>query len=79
MIMYITITIQIEEFEYNIRIDRRQKVYMAQKILAESGNSFASALPDFYKSKQTNRIISAYNTFEEAGIYTGDILEAIAD
>lgn len=75
--MYITITIRINNVDYNIKIDNRQKIYMALKILMESGACNITVLPDFYKSVQKKKIISAYNTFEEAGIYTGDILDAV--
>lgn len=75
--MYITVTVKIKSIYYDIKIDRRQKIYVALEILKSSGNTSVQFIPAFYKSYQNQRIVSAYNTFEQSKIYSGDVLEAI--
>lgn len=75
--MYITITVKIKSIDYDIKIDRRQKIYVALEMLKSSGNTSIQYIPTFYKSYQNQRIVSAYNTFEQSKVYSGDILEAI--
>lgn len=75
--MYITITVRINGTEYNIRIDKRQKLYVVFEILKKSGKCMCDIFPVFYKSHHNKKIISSFNTFEQSGINSGDILEAI--
>jgi|GEM_PF-5543025 len=77
--MYITITVKINDAEYNIKIDNRQKIYVLLEILKESGSCVCDIFPTFYKSHQNKDIVSAYNTFEQSEINSGDVLEAILD
>jgi len=59
---------------FDIQIDCRQKIEAVAKILAQSDSSYDI---HFYRSRMQNRTVSAFNTFEEEGIYTGDELIAI--
>ncbi len=75
--MYITITLRIKNCDYTIQIDRRQKIYIALETLKKSGQCFLEVFPVYYKSLQMQKIVSAYYTFQEANIYTGDIMQAM--
>ena len=59
---------------FDIQIDRRQKIEAVAKLLAQNG-SFKDV--HFYRSRMQNRTVSAFNTFEEEGIFAGDELIAI--
>ena len=75
--MYITITLRIKDYDYTIKIDCRQKIYIALETLKKSGQCLLDIFPVFYKSLQMQKVVSAYCTFQEANIYTGDIMQAI--
>ncbi len=75
--MYITITVKIRDEEFDIKIDNRQKIYVLLEILNEGLGLSCKVFPLFYKSHENKRIVSAYSTFEQSEIYSGDVLEAI--
>lgn len=75
--MYITVTIVINDKSYDIRVDNRQKIYECIKILKSRIRSINDTDINFFKSYIHNRIVSKYLTFEEAGIFGGDILSAV--
>lgn len=75
--MYITITIVINDKSYDIRVDNRQKIYECIKILKSRIRSIDDTDINFFKSYIQNRTVSKYFTFEEAGIFGGDILSAV--
>jgi len=75
--MYITITLRIKNCDYTIQIDRRQKIYIALETLKKSGQCLLEVFPVCYKSLQMQKIVSAYCTFQEANIYTGDVMQAM--
>lgn len=75
--MYITITLKIQDYDYTIKIDCRQKIYIALETLKKSGQCILDIFPVCYKSLQMQKIVSAYCTFQEANIHTGDIIQAM--
>ncbi len=75
--MYITVTIVINDKSYDIRVDNRQKIYECIKILKSRIRSINDTDINFFKSYIHNRTVSKYLTFEEAGIFGGDILSAV--
>lgn len=75
--MYITVTIVINDKSYDIRVDNRQKIYECIKILKSRIRSINDTDINFFKSYIHNRTVSKYLTFEEAGIFGGDILSAM--
>lgn len=75
--MYITVTIVINDKSYDIRVDNRQKIYECIKILKSRIGSINDTDINFFKSYIHNRTVSKYLTFEEAGIFGGDILSAV--
>ncbi len=75
--MYITVTIVINDKSYDIRVDNRQKIYKCIKILKSRIRSINDTDINFFKSYIHNRTVSKYLTFEEAGIFGGDILSAV--
>ncbi len=75
--MYITVTIVINDKSYDIRVDNRQKIYECIKILKSRIRSIDDTDIYFLKSYIHNQTVSKYLTFEEAGIFGGDILSAV--
>lgn len=75
--MYITVTIVINDKSYDIRVDNRQKICECIKILKSRIRSINDTDINFFKSYIHNRTVSKYLTFEEAGIFGGDILSAV--
>ena len=75
--MFITITINIGESTADIRIDSEQKIGMGLHVLRESGKMPYGKEPSYFRSKQCEKLVSAYKTFHDEAIYDGDILEAI--
>ena len=75
--MFITVTVKSGEFAKDIRIDSEQKIGTGLKVLRESGNMPYGDDPAYYRSKQTEKLVSAYKTYQEEYICDGDILTAI--
>lgn len=75
--MYITISIIINDKNYDIRVDNRQRIYECIKILKSKIRSIDDTDIHFFKSYINNRTVSKYLTFEEAGIFSGDILSGV--
>jgi hypothetical protein len=75
--MFITITLKVGTGKADIRIDNRQRIGVALSILRESGKLLSGGTPDFYRSKLGEKLVSAYKTFNEEGIFDGDILEGV--
>lgn len=73
----ITVTLYFSSGEYHLKIDPRQNITSAFLILREKGMLPQMREPDFYFSTLRRRMVSAYRTFEEQEIYTGDKLWAI--
>jgi len=77
--MYITLTICFDKNKFDVRIDSRQEIMAVYKTLYESGKVKLLKVPCWYRSDAKECMVSAYRTFEEEGIYSGDILTAITE
>ena len=75
--MFITITLKIGDDKIDIRIDSEQKISVGLEVLRESGKMIGGKMPSYFRSKQRERLVSTYRTFQDEGIYDGDVLEAI--
>ena len=75
--MNITVTIKDPCCENIIQIDRLQQIKAGLDILQETGKTAYMGKPTFYKSEALGMIVSAYLSFEDLGIYSGDILSVI--
>ena len=77
--MFITLTIKTlnPPGQADIRIDNQQKISVGLQTLRESARMAQGTAPDFFRSCVRERLVSAYKTFEEEGIFDGDILTAI--
>jgi len=75
--MFIDITIEVKGIRQDIKIDSEQKIKEALQVLCQSGKMSATAAPDFYRSMLNQRLVSAYKTFADEGVFDGDILTAI--
>jgi len=75
--MFITITLKVGKHKTDIRIDSEQKISVGLEVLRESNKIPQCKMPSYFRSKQGERLVSAYKTFQEENIYDGDVLEAI--
>jgi hypothetical protein len=75
--MFITITVKSACCAKDIRIDSEQKIGVGLKVLRESGNMPHGDEPVYYRSKQNEKLVSAYKTYQEESINDGDILTAV--
>jgi len=75
--MFITITVKTHESSADIRIDSEQKVGMGLQVLREAGKLAQGEPPAYFRSKQGEKLVSAYKTFQDEAVYDGDILTAI--
>lgn len=75
--MYITITLEAYGQKADIRIDPEQKISMGLIVLRESGKFSGGETPAYYRSKQVEKLVSAYKTFNDEAIYDGDVLTAL--
>jgi len=50
---------------------------MGLTVLRESGKMLPGSMPAYFRSKQSEKLVSAYKTFQEEAIYDGDVLTAI--
>jgi len=75
--MFITITLEVGKQKADIRIDSEQKISMGLAVLRESGKMLPGNTPAYFRSKQSEKLVSAYKTFQEEAIYDGDVLTAV--
>lgn len=76
MKMFINITIEFDNKQYDLSLDSRQRIHIAVEILMRYLK--VPTLPvTFYRSKMQGKVISAYQTFQEANIHSGDLLSVI--
>ena len=75
--MFISITIELGGQRRDIMIDSEQKISEGLAVLRQSGKLPMGMSPDYFKSMQNQRLVSAYKTFEEEEIFDGDILSVI--
>lgn len=77
--MNITVTYRTPMGENIVQIDRRQELGAGLRILQETGKDMFFEKPDFFRSYSLGKMVSAYCTFEELGIYSGDVLSVEDD
>jgi len=75
--MFIDITLEINETRRDIKIDTEQKIKTGLEVLRQRGKLPMGQPPDFYRSTQNQRLVSAHKTFAEEEVFDGDILVAI--
>lgn len=79
--MNITVTYRTEADQENrdniVQIDQRQELGAGLLVLQETGKAATSDRPDFFRSDSLGQLVSAYCTFEELGIYSGDVLSPL--
>lgn len=75
--MQIMVTFIGKESKIDLLIDNRQKIIDTMKTVEEAGWLFTDGEDENYyvKSLRKSRRISAFCSYEEAGIYSGDILK----
>ena len=74
--MFITVTMQMLDKKYNIKIDYNQPIINGVQVLKQS-KKYSGETAVFYRSKISQNVVSGYLSFKEAEIFSGDILEAI--
>ena len=77
--MNITVSIRDDCTENIIQIDQRQELRVGLRILQQTGKTPYSGDPDFFRSEALRQTVSAYFTFQELGIFSGDVLTVIHD
>jgi len=75
--VYITITIETQFGQADIRIDNEQKIGVGLQVLRESGKLPPGVTPAYFRSHQNERLVSANKTYIAENIFDGDILRAI--
>ena len=75
--MFLTLTMKADSGSADIRIDSEQTLGAGLGILRESGQLPPGNPPDYFRSHLNEVMVSAYQTFEEASIFDGDILTAV--
>jgi len=75
--LFITITLESDNHKADIRIDSEQKIGMGLTVLRESGKMPPGVMPAYFRSKQSEKLVSAYKTYQDESIYDGDILVAV--
>ena len=75
--MFLTLSIEAEHGQADVRIDSEQVIGEGLRVLRESGKLPGGAVPDYFRSHMNQRLVSAWRTFEDEQIYDGDILSAI--
>lgn len=74
--MYITITMKMGNELFDIKVDNQQIISEAEEILYNSGK-YLGKRADYYRSLLGSKVVSAYLSFAEAGIVSGDVLTRI--
>jgi len=75
--MFITVTVRQGDLTKDIRIDSEQKIGMCLKVLREAGKIPNGEDPTYFRSELCEKLVSAYRTFQDEGIYDGDVLTAV--
>lgn len=76
-ILFLNITIAVNNETFDVRIDSEQRIGKALEILHETGRCRTNACPDYYRSHMNKTLVSAYKTFGDESVFDGDLLEAI--
>ena len=74
--MYIAVTIETKESQYNISTDERQRISAVYSILPGQSQAKGQAAPRLFKSALLGEWVPAEKTFKEQGIVNGDRLTA---
>ncbi|MCL1873210.1 MAG: hypothetical protein FWF85_03745 [Clostridiales bacterium] len=72
--MFINLTIETLDGRQDIRIDSEQKIGSGLFILRQSGKLPSGPAPDYFHSLLNQNLVSAFKTFQEEGIFDGDVL-----
>jgi hypothetical protein len=64
---------------YDLRIDSGQRIGAAHGILRECGKRVAPQAAEWYRSSMNACVVSAYESFEQANIFDGDVLTAVTE
>ena len=75
--MFITLTIEVDGRQADIRIDSEQKIGEGLRVLQQGGHLPIGLTPDYFRSSIKQNLVSAYMTFAAEGIFDGDILIAV--
>jgi len=75
--VFINITIEIGGARRDIRIDSEQKIKEDLIVLRQSGKLPMGTAPDYYRSRLNQKPVSTHKTFDEEGVFEGDILTAL--
>lgn len=75
--MYITLTMHFGNQSFDISVDSRQEIMAVYRTLYEAGRIKPLKVSHWYRSTAKECMVSAYRTFDEEGIYSGDILTAV--
>lgn len=72
--MNVSVTYRAPDGDFHLQIDPKQEIQAGLRILQATGKTDFKGTPDFFRSIALRRMVSAYCTFEDLGIYSGDIL-----
>jgi len=75
--LFINLTIETRSGRQDVRIDSEQKIGDGVAILRQHGKLRLDQPPDYYRSRMSQKLVSAYRTFTEERIFDGDILTAV--
>lgn len=75
--MYITVTLQYQNKVFDISLDNRQRLHVGLQTLRDNQKVIYEEEPAFYCSEMQRRVVSAYRTYEEEQIASGDKLIAV--
>lgn len=74
--MYITVTMRLREQSYDVQADDNLPILKAADALQESLRT-SGTRPEYYRLPLQSRVVSVYETFRQAGVRNGDIIETI--
>lgn len=75
--MFISLTMEVNGTRRDIRIDSEQKIKESLAVLRQSGKLPMGDTPDYFRSRLSQRPVSAHKTFSEEKIFDGDVLSAL--
>jgi uncharacterized ubiquitin-like protein YukD len=75
--MFISVTVQAGSESRDIRIDSEQRLVDSLAVLRQSGKLPDGSIPDYFRSRLKERLVSAYRTFADEQVHDGDVLTAI--
>ena len=75
--MFLRLTIEASGRTQDILIDSEQKISEGLVVLRQSGKLPTGSVPDYFRSKLGERLVSAHKTFAEERIFDGDVLCAV--